>query len=348
MKCSRRSFIWTLGLSAIAVPTHRLISQTDENEFTHKQKKDNHKPVDVARLHNSVLWRNPGAIASLDLFYGQGGKESQPAPPFKFESEDLNGTSPKFDARDANGTKWRVKLGGEARPEVVASRFLWAVGYFVEDDYVLPSAQVENLHIRRGAKLAINGQITDARFARKPDGETKIGTWQWKKNPFVGTKEFNGLRVMMAVMNNWDLKDVNNTVFEDKKSGRDIFLASDIGATFASNGISFSERRSTGNVKTYEKSKFIKHRTEAEVDFATPAVPDPVIAPNLPEYIRRLKLEWIGKRIPIADARWIGSLLRQLRHEQLMDAFRAGRFPQEAIEKYVRVVEGRIKDLAAL
>lgn len=348
MKCSRRAFIWTLGLSAAAVPTHRLISQTDENESTNKQKKDDDKRVDAARLHNPVLWHDPGSIASLDLFYGQGGKDSQPAPPFKFESEDHHGTSPKFDVLDANGTKWRVKLGGEARPEVVASRFLWAVGYFVEDDYILPSAQVENLHIRRGAKLARNGQIADARFARKPDGETKIGTWRWKNNPFLGTKEFNGLRVMMAVVNNWDLKDVNNAVFEDKKSGRDIFLTSDIGATFASNGISFSERRSTGNVKTYEKSKFIKHRTEAEVDFATPAVPDPVIAPNIPEYLRRLKLEWIGKKIPIADARWIGSLLKQLRHQQLVEAFRAGHFRPEAIDTYVSVVESRIKELAAL
>ena len=50
-------------------------------------------------------------------------------------------------------------------------------------------------------------------FERKPDGEEKVGIWRWKDNPFTGRREFNGLRVMMAVMNNWDLKDVNNAVY---------------------------------------------------------------------------------------------------------------------------------------
>ena len=31
--------------------------------------------------------------------------------------------------RDAKGVKWSVKLGIEARPEVAASRLVWAVGY---------------------------------------------------------------------------------------------------------------------------------------------------------------------------------------------------------------------------
>lgn len=348
MKCNRRAFIGALSLTVLALSIRRSIGQIAPDRSPDKRHDDDDKPVDAARLHNPVLWRDPGQIGTLDLLYGQGGKDGQPVPPFKFESEDLHGTSPKFDARDAKGTKWRVKLGDEARPEVSASRLLWAVGYFVNDDYVLQSADVENLHMKRKANLAGEGHIENARFAKKPDGQTKIGIWSWKDNPFTGSKEFNGLRVMMAVMNNWDLKDVNNAVFNDKKSDRDIFLTSDIGATFASNGISFSEARSKANVKTFEKSKFIKHRTEAEVDFATPALPDPVIAPNIPEYKRRQKMEWIGKGIPIADARWLGSLLKQLSHQQLIDAFRAGRFPPDEIEKYVAVIERRINELGEL
>jgi hypothetical protein len=41
-------------------------------------------------------------------------------------------------------------------------------------------------------------------------------------------------------------------------------------------------------------------------------------------------------------------LLKQLSHEQLVDAFRAGQFPPEEIEKYVGVVESRINELAEL
>ena len=309
---------------------------------------ENDKPVDAARLHNPVLWHDPGNISALDLYDGQGGKEGQPVAPFQFVSEDLNGTNPKFDARDAKGTKWRVKLGDEARPEVVASRLLWAVGYFVNDDYVVASAHVEGLHLERGDKRVTDGQIEEARFEKKPDQQKKIGIWKWRENPFLGSKEFNGLRVMMAVMNNWDLKDVNNAVYADKSMDRDILLTSDIGATFGTNGLSWSKDRSKGDIDTFKKSKFIVNQDDRGVDFGTPAAPVLLMAANAKQYQMRRDLEWIGQDIPVADARWIGSLLRQLSHNQLVDAFRAGHFPPDQILRYVSVVEERIKELSAL
>ena len=72
------------------------------------------------------------------------------------------------------------------------------------------------------------------------------------------------------------------------------------------------------------------------------------MAPNAKQYQMRRDLEWIGQDIPVADARWIGSLLKQLSHDQLVDAFRAGHFPADDIDRYVSVVEDRIKELAAL
>jgi hypothetical protein len=350
MKCNRRTLLKTLALCVILNASFASLSQPAQEQSGKAEKHtgNDDKPVDLSRVHKPVLWHDPGQISSLNLFYGQGGEDGQPAPPFHFVSEDMHGTNPKFNARDAHGTKWRVKMGDEAQPEVVASRLLWAVGYFVEDDYVLATADVENLHITRGAALAPGGHIEDARFARKPDDQKKIGIWRWKKNPFLGTKEFNGLRVMMAVMNNWDLKDVNNAVFVDRESRDEIFLTGDIGATFGTNGLSWSKDRSKGDVNTFEKSKFIIHKTDAEVDFATPAAASPLLAANVKQYHMRHDLEWIGKGIPIADARWIGSLLKQLSHPQLVDAFRAGHFSQEEIDTFVSVVEGRINELAAL
>src|SRR5579863_6226309 len=276
-------------------PLYRVQCQVAEqpsNDNSARHDRENDKPIDPARLHNPVLWHDPGRISALDLFDGQGGQQSQHAPPFKFESEDMHGTNPKFDARDANGTKWRVKLGDEARPEVVASRLLWAVGYFVNDDYVIASARVEGLHMQRGAKLARNEQIEEARFEKRPDKQKKIGIWKWRENPFIGTKEFNGLRVMMAVMNNWDLKDENNAVYSDKSSDHDIFLASDIGATFGTNGLSWTKDRSKGDVSSFQKSKFITHQTAATVDFGTPAAPVPLLAVNAKQFQKRRDLEW--------------------------------------------------------
>ncbi len=317
------------------------------------EKDDNDRVLKGGELHHPVLWRDPGNIASLDLFYGQGGKDGQPAPPFTFEAEDMHGTNPKFDARDGNGTKWRVKLGVEARPEVVASRLLWAMGYYVNDDYVLDSADVQGLHLKRGEKFAKRGHIEQARFARRPEGQKKIGIWQWKDNPFLNTREFNGLRVMMAVMNNWDLKDINNAVFREKKSGQDILLVSDVGATFGTNGLSWTVARSKGNIGTFKESKFITRANDRDVDFATPKPPTARLIetagiPETKDYAMRAGFDWIGRNVPRADARWMGSLLGQLSHQQLVDAFRAGHFPPEEIDAYVGIVESRIRELQSL
>jgi hypothetical protein len=351
MKGNRGALVGVAVFTLFLLPLQRAHGRSAEQppaKQTIDQKLDNDEPVDAAKLHNPVLWQDPGAISALNLYEGQGGKEERPAAPFTFESEDMSGTNPKFDARDANGTKWRVKLGNEARPEVVASRLLWAMGYFVNDDYVIGTARVEGLHLEHGGKRAKDGEIKDARFEKKPDQEKKIGTWKWKENPFTGSREFNGLRVMMAVLNNWDLKDANNAVYSDESSDRDIFLTSDIGATFGTNGLSWTKDRSKGDVDTFQRSKFITHQTDVTVDFATPAAPTKILVVKKKLYNRRRDLEWIGKGVPIADARWIGSQLKQLTHQQLVDAFRAGHFPPDEIDAYVGVVEERILELGAL
>jgi hypothetical protein len=316
-------------------------------------KKDNDKPINQADIHNASLWRDPGSISAKDLFYGDGGQEGQPAAPFKFIAENTSGTNPKFDVEDATGKKWRVKLAEEARPEVVASRLLWAVGYYVNDDYLLHVATIQGLDIKRGAKRVHNGeQVIDARFSRKPGKDTKVAIWEWKTSPFRDTREFNGLRVMMAVLNNWDLKDVNNAVYINKKTGHQTFLVSDVGATFATNTLETSRAKDKGNVDSYVNSKFITKTTPATVDFGTPGAPTGVLIKSAgflaADYAKRRGYDWIGEDIPREDARWIGSMLGQLSHQQLVDAFRAGNFPPESIDQYVSVLESRIAQLKAL
>ena len=98
---------------------------------------------------------------------GRAAKKDSRQPHSNLSQKTCTALIPKFDVRDANGTKWRVKLGDEARPEVVASRLLWAVGYFVNDDYVIASARVDELHLQRGEKLVKDGEIEDARFEKE-------------------------------------------------------------------------------------------------------------------------------------------------------------------------------------
>lgn len=343
-----------IGLSlGVSMPMHAAVQQQDRAiGLKSKDAKDNDAPLPAAAVKNPVLWHQPENISTLDLFYGQGGKDKQPVAPFTFLEEDLNGTNPKMDVRDANGKKWRVKEGEEARPEAVASRLLWAVGFYANDDYVLPAGTVSGVHMKRGSGKLKAGTLKDVRFSRKPSGQNKIGIWQWASNPFAGTREFNGLRVMMAVMNNWDLKDVNNSIYSDSKTGKQIFLVNDVGATFGANGIGLTRARSKGNAESFKDSKFIKRLTEAEVDFSTPKKPTGMLIAtaggSVGSYVMRSELEWIGNKIPRADARWVGSLLGQLSHQQLAEAFRAGDFPADAVDSYVEIVESRIAELNKL
>src|SRR5579872_731820 len=136
----------------------------------------------------SLIWSDPGGISSRNLFYGSGGEKDQPHPPFAFLQEDMKGTNPKFDVRDQDGEKWKVKLGVEARPETVATRLLWAVGYFTEEDYFLSQLKVEKLPaLRRGQNLVKPGGIIEnVRLKRHPRHAEKDDAWHWRKNPFTG------------------------------------------------------------------------------------------------------------------------------------------------------------------
>ena len=236
------------------------------------------KPTENA---TAVLWQAPADIHSRNLFYGPGGKGHAPHSVYSFIKEDLNGTNPKFDVRDENNVKWKVKLGIEAQPEVVATRLVWAVGYSANEDYFLPELRVENMpaHLRRGQNLVSDGgTVHNVRLKRSLKNEKKVGSWQWRANPFAGRRELNGLRVMMALLNNWDLKDVNNSVYEDKhpqKSNNfaEVYMVSDLGSTFGTTGRSWPRTKAKCNLESYSHSKFISKVTPEYVDFNVPTRP---------------------------------------------------------------------------
>jgi hypothetical protein len=301
-----------------------------------------------------VLWREPGDIASRNLLDGSGGKEHAPSGVMTFVKEDEAGTNPKFVVKDESGVKWKLKLGAESKPEPVAARFVWAVGYFTPDDYYLPTVQVKNLpeHVKRGQKwIDPDGTMRDVRLKRYNEGEKKIGIWEWRHNPFTDTRELNGLRVIMAVINNWDLKDANNAIFREKHSEQGpevVYMISDLGATFGTTNFEPNHEKAKGNLESYEKSKFL-HKVDGEfVDFDNPSRPSKIVAFNPKEFVSRTNLEWIGRHIPAADAKWIGTLLAKLTPEQIRDAFRAGGYSAEDVEAFAVVVESRIAELNKL
>jgi hypothetical protein len=294
----------------------------------------------------AVIWHDRGNIAALDLVGGPGGKDRGPGHLLRFIAESPDGTSPKFEVEDEHGIRWKVKLGEEAKSETAATRLLWAAGYVVDEDYYRPEIGVLGLtQLARGQEfVSLGGMVTGARLERTGGGRTSA-TWSWYENPFVGTREFNGLRVMMALINNWDLKDDNNRVF-DTGDGEVQYGITDLGATFGRTGNAMT--RSKGVAKDYADTRFIDEITPTYVDFVMQSRPLFPFVFNLPGYRSRTRMESIVKHIPIADARWIGDRLGRLSPEQIGDCFRAAGFSPDEVEMYAQVVMRRIAALQHL
>jgi hypothetical protein len=306
----------------------------------------------IAEEENAAIWSEPGNIAQRNLFYGAGGEQDQPHGTLSFVEEDHEGSNPKFYVRDQDGTKWTVKLGVEAKPETAAAHLLWAVGYYTDEDYFVPQLSVEGIpsHLQRGQNLIEpQGRIENVRLERHIEGQKKIGNWKWKDNPFSRTRQFNGLRVMLALMNSWDLKDENNAIYERKQADpREVYAVSDLGASFGTTGYSWTQAMAKGNLKSYRHSKFIKKAGPEFVDFNAPSRPALIYFFHVPGLIHRLRMRWVGRHIPREDAKWIGHLLSHLSSQQIQDAFRsAGYSPQEA-EGFSKIVQERIDELTNL
>jgi hypothetical protein len=326
--------------------------QPQEKSATKKEQLDKagkkqSKAQAVAQLP-AMVWRDPGDIASLDLVHGAGGPQHAPRPDaeYVFVKEDMNGTAAKFYVKDDGGVEWLVKIGEEAKPETAATRLVWAMGYFTDEDYFVPKIRVSGVpKLHRGSKeVAADGTVMNVRLKRQGRGLKKIQNWDWFNNPFLGKREFDGLRVMMAVINNWDLTTVNNKVYATDTERH--YLVSDLGASFGKTGA--ISTRSKGVLKDYDGSKFIRERKADTVSFEMRTRPLPVFAPfEAKNYEKRARMEQIEDDIPAADVAWIGSQLAKLTPQQIRDAFRAAGFSADEVEGYARAVEKRIAELNA-
>ena len=292
------------------------------------------RSVDFAEGH-PVLWKEPARIESLNLLYGQGGREGAPnlSDKFTFVEKDRKGASLKIHVRDSEEREWTVKFGREARPETSASRIVWAMGYHTDNDYLVRRVHIDGW-----------GDAQNVRFERRHDGFKDIGYWTWERNPFNGTREFDGLKVLMALLSNWDLKYVNNKVIRpEKKSAGDpnerIYYVSDLGASFAKTGsLAYTlhlpldpPAGSKDQPDQYARESFITGVNKGAVRF---------------HYKGKDKSALKG--IPKENARWMGMMLGRLSEKQLSEAFRAGGYSDSENVMLVRAMQRRIAELQSL
>ena len=281
--------------------------------------KKNEKTV---RTGNSVMWK-PVRISQQDLFYGPGGKAMLPnLKRITFIRKETGGNNLKYRIKDGSGRIWVAKIADESQPETAAVRLLWAVGYRTEINYLVPTLTIPG-----------KGTFKNVRLEARPSDVDRQDRWSWKDNPFAGTNELQGLKIMMALINNWDLKDGNNIILQ---SGRERqFVVSDLGSAFgklAPLSVPILNRfgRSVNRPDHFVKSDFIKGIEEdGDIDFAY-----------------KSKAKGLFDHISPEEGRWIANLLNQLSDKQISDAFRAANYNQQEVTMLTRAVRGRIRGLS--
>ena len=313
------------------------------------QQRNNRSPL-------NVIWKHPGEISRRNLYYGPGSASLAPAAPFRFIEEDTSATTPKFKVRDARNVEWSVKLGIESQSETAATRLVWAAGYFAEEAYYFPRAHIMNFkRLSRGKEyFDESGNVRAARFEPRRSNTQRGDPWDWRKNPFSGTKELNGLRAMMILLNNWDVKKENNRVLITTIPGQQRqelrYVVTDLGATLGEAG-ALGEHRSKNDVEDYARSKFVEGVDDGMVDFDYDVTPKGLGVLSIafpPAYLKQQKKDEAMQDIPVAHAYWIGMQLARLTNRQLSDAFRAAHYDSWTIQLYVRAVRHRITQLTQL
>jgi len=276
----------------------------------------------VARQQMPELWREPTAIATADLFNGPWGAGNTPDPNaiYSFVKPKLHGNSPGLTVSDPKGLEWSVKQGAEGPIEVTLSRVLSAVGYHQPPVSFMPSFVLA----RDGSPERMPG----GRFRSKHDELREMGDWSWQQNPFVGTKPYQGLLVMLMLFNSSDLKDSNNTVYEltsPREGATRWYVVRDVGSALGETGKLDAKK---GDPALFERLPFVNGVRDGFVQF------------NYHGWHREL----FDDRITPDEVRWACDLLAKLSDAQWRDAFRAGGFDAAVADRFIRRIKSKIDE----
>jgi len=213
MNKGRKSYLYILLLLIVGVMSVAGLAQD--------------KPSKNGPAGKPVLWEQVN-VADRDLYLGPGGNELKPdLSSVTFIEEDKSGHNKKYRIKDAAGNEWIAKFGSEAQPETAAVRILYGLGYKTEINYLAPTITIPG-----------KGTFQNVRLEARPKNVKRLDIWKWEDNPFVGSNELQGLKIMMVFFTNWDLLDMQNKILRVDNNGQleDWYVISDLGATFGKVG----------------------------------------------------------------------------------------------------------------
>ena len=294
------------------------------------------------------LWRDPGAIETLDMTAGPGGREQAPRPPYRFIEEHAIGSQPCISVHDANGRRWRVKWGPEVPCETFAVRLAWACGYFAEITHLVSSGRIEGAGKLARAAPCVNadGAFADARFELDDPAVMKLfaeHSWSWTDNPFVDTPQLAGLKILLMLISNWDNKDQRDVA---RGSNTAIYVTR----------VSRWKREAQylivdwgGSMGRWGNTVVTRGRWDAE-GFA-------LQTPHFVTGVTRgfVQFGYTGQRtgdaranITVADVQWISRYLGRITDDQFRDALKASGATPEEVESFTASLRSRVNQLRDL
>jgi hypothetical protein len=175
-----------------------------------------------------------------------------------------------------------------------------------------------------------------------PTPKKVLDRWEFDEHPLSNTRQMKGLLVALMMLNNWDLKDSNNKVYETSAGEggpRRMYIVRDLGASLGSNeqakwirwlGIR-GQQGSKNDLEGFLESGFIDEVENGRVKFS-------YSGPNKP----------LVSNISVDDVRWTAQLMSRLSDEQWKDAFRAAGYAEADSARFIARLKEKVAQGLAL
>jgi hypothetical protein len=164
-------------------------------------------------------------------------------------------------------------------------------------------------------------------------------SWAWHDNPFVGTRQLDGLKIVVMLLSNWDSKDrrvvsrgSNTAIFEhrvSRLSSEARYLITDWGGAMGKWGMT-PVSRGRWDVDGFE---------EQTPDFITGVYGDVV------DFGYQGQRSEIGRSIPIAHVQWFYRKVRRITEPALRMGLLVSGATEEEATRFARALRARIEAL---
>jgi hypothetical protein len=289
-----------------------------------------------------TLWKPPAPATASTWMWGPGGEGIAPRPPFEFIKEKTGGTNPKVEVRDAAGRTWTVKFGSEVHSDTFAARLLNALGYAAEPTSFVAAGSISGIHDLKRANhfISRDGSFRNASFKmheRVTGTDTNKETWSWVENPYLGSRELGGLKIVIMLTSNWDTKDSrdgegsNNKIIHPRSvhDSSEWLAVTDWGASFGKAGGFFQRDRWDWLGYGAQTGSFVRLASNGDVVWG----------------FKGKHGQDITDGVGLDDIRWILPYLSEISDEELKAGLAASGASARVSDEFTRLIRERIVQL---